>query len=284
LLYFDLKRNINRFNCKYIYFIAENIIKYLLFLKEFKMYENEESDVIELREIFQIVRKHILIIILCPIIFALIGGAISFYLINPVYEASTTLIVRQQRDENEEISKTDVDLSKSLIYTYAEMAVSNTVIENTMDALNMEDLKADSITVSPVKDTQILKVAVQNSNPELAVKIADTLVEQFTLEIARITKTDNVAVVDYARLPKEPVKPNKIMNIAISAVLGEMAVLLVVFLKEYLDNTIKMEKDIETYLGVPLIGTIPNFNQGSMQEYGKVHSKRQSRLADSRSV
>jgi capsular polysaccharide biosynthesis protein len=244
------------------------------------MYENEEYDGIELKEIFHIVKKHITYIIIVPIIFAILGAVISIYFINPVYEASTTLMVRQNKESKEEIDIGDVNLSKSLIYTYAEMAKSNTILENTRKSLNLEELNSKSITVLPVKDTQILKVAVENTNPQIAMDIANTLVEEFTFEIIRITKTDNVAVVDYAKMPENPIKPNKILNTAIAAILGEMIILLIIFLVEYLDNTIKTEKDIEKYLGITVIGTIPNFNQGGKQSYGKVHSEGQSEIAD----
>ena len=247
------------------------------------MYENEEYDVIELKEIFQILKKHLKLIIIVPIFFAILGAVISIYLINPVYEASTTLMVRQNKINNEEIDIGDVNLSKSLVYTYAEMAKSNTILENTRKSLNLYEINGKSITVSPVKDTQILKVSVENTNPQLAMDIANILVEEFTLEIVRITKTDNVAVVDYATFPLEPIKPNKVMNTAIAAVLGEMIVLMIVFLMEYLDNTIKTEKDIEKYLGISVIGTIPNFGQGG-KSYGKVHGKRRSEIADNGSV
>jgi protein tyrosine kinase modulator len=237
------------------------------------MYENEEYEVIELRDIIRIIRKYIVLILIVPVIFAAIGAIISIYFIDPVYESSTTLIVNQSKDSSEAINKSDVDLGKSLIYTYAEMAKSNTVLDNTMKSLNLLELNGKTISVSPVKDTQILKIAVQNTNPQLAMDIANTLVEEFTLEITRITKIENVAVVDYARLPMNPIKPNKVMNTIIAGILGAMLILFVVFLVEYLDNTIKTEKDIERYLGVSVIGTIPNFNQGSKQSNGKVHSK-----------
>jgi capsular polysaccharide biosynthesis protein len=95
------------------------------------MFENEEYDVIELKEIMQILKKHWKSIIIFPIIFAAIVALVSIYLIDPVYEASTTIMVRQNKETNEQIDISDVNLSKSLIYTYAEMAKSFTVIDNT---------------------------------------------------------------------------------------------------------------------------------------------------------
>lgn len=245
------------------------------------MYENAEYDEIDLREILHIIRKHIISIILVPIFFAVIGGLLSFFVISPVYESSTTIIIRQNKGANEQINKTDVDLGKSLIYTYAEMAKSYTVLDNTKKSLNLEELDEKKISVSPVKDTQILKVSVQDKNPQLATDIANTLVDEFTHEVVRITKTDNVAVVDSARLPEDPIKPNKLLNIIISAILGGMLVIILVFLREYLDNTIKSERDIEKYLGVSVIGTIPNFNQGSKHTYGKIYGNKKSDITNS---
>ena len=233
----------------------------------------EQFDEIDLREIFQIIRKHLALIIIIPIIFAALGAAVNIFFIDRIYESSTTLIVMREKDAKEEISKTDVDLSKSLIYTYAEMAKSNTVLESTANALNINKLNKKDITVSPVKDTQILKVTVQSTDPILAKNIADTLVKQFTSEIQRITKTNNVSVVDYANLPKEPIQPNIIMNTVISGILGLILLVIAIFLKEYLDNTIKTEKDIESLLGISIIGTVPNFNQGGKQAYGKAYGK-----------
>lgn len=244
------------------------------------MFENEENETIDLKEIIQIVKKYIVLIMVVPVVFAIIGAIVSIYLIDPVYESSTTLIVNQNNNSTEAINKGDVDLSKSLIYTYAEMAKSNTVLDNTKNRLNIDSIGADTISVSPVRDTQILKIAVRNNDPILATDIANTLVEEFTLEIARITKSENVAVVDFAKVPKNPIKPNKLMNTVIAGMLGGMLILFVVFLKEYLDNTIKTERDIEKYLGISIIGTIPNFNQGSKQVNGKVYSDKKSEIPD----
>ncbi|MDF2948223.1 MAG: hypothetical protein K0R07_233 [Sedimentibacter sp.] len=227
------------------------------------MYENEKYDEFDLKYIIQILRKRIKAILIVPIVLAMAGAAVSVYFIDPVYESSTTIIVRQNKDSNEEISKTDVDLSKSLIYTYAEMTKSNTVLENTRLALNLTELDGESIRVSPVRDTQILKVSVQNTDPKLAAEIADTLVTEFTNEIIRITKTDNVAVVDYAIMPLNPVKPDIVLNTVIAAAFGEMIALFAVFVAEYLDNTIKTEKDITKCLGIAVIGSVPDFTKFS---------------------
>ena len=120
-----------------------------------------------------------------------------------------------------------------------------------------EDL-VKNVTVSPVKDTQIISISVQDTNPKKARDIANEIPKVFKNEAKRITKANDVQVIDKAILPKDAVKPNKIMNIAIAAVLGLMLGLFIVFLMEYLDNKLKTPQDIEKHLGLNVIGVVPN--------------------------
>ena len=57
---------------------------------------------------------------------------------------------------------------------------------------------------------------------------------------------------------KNPVSPNKKMNIAIAFLLGLMVSVGLVFLLEYLDNTYKNKDQLEKELGIPVLGAIPD--------------------------
>ncbi len=236
--------------------------------------ENEGQYSIDIRDIIKILMKRIKLLLIVPVLFSIIGCLVSMYLINPVYEAATTLIVWQKKDSTI-LSQGDINLSKSLILTYAEIARSTIVFENTKKALNINELNRQAITITPVEDTQIIKVKVQNEDAEMAMRVANIFAEKFTDEVLRITSTDNVAVVDLAKFPKEPVIPNIALNTVISGMLGEMIILLIVFLIEYFDNTTKTERDIENYLKTSLLGTIPNFSIGrnELYESEKIYSE-----------
>ena len=80
------------------------------------------------------------------------------------------------------------------------------------------------------------------------------------LEEAKISEAavvGNAAVVDYAKSPRSPVKPNKKLSLAIGGVLGIFLGMLTVFLVEYMDKTLKSEEEIERYSGLSVIGRIP---------------------------
>ncbi|MPM44350.1 putative capsular polysaccharide biosynthesis protein YwqC [bioreactor metagenome] len=117
---------------------------------------------------------------------------------------------------------------------------------------------AASVSVTPVNETQIMNLMVQDTNPERARDIANKIPEVFGKEAKRITNANKVEVIDKAILSKAPINSNKTMNMVIAAVLGAMIGLFVIFLIEYLDNKIKTPQDIQKYLELPILGVIPD--------------------------
>ncbi len=70
-------------------------------------------------------------------------------------------------------------------------------------------------------------------------------------------KVENVVVVDHAAAPTSPIKPRKLMNVAVAMVLGFMAAAGLAFLLEYLDTSIKTPDDVTRHVGLPVLGIIP---------------------------
>ena len=66
-----------------------------------------------------------------------------------------------------------------------------------------------------------------------------------------------ISVVSPAMEPNNPVKPRKLVNMAVAGVLGGFVSLLLVFVLEYMDNTIKTQDDVQKYLNTGTLGTIP---------------------------
>ena len=220
------------------------------------------EETIDLREYFAIIKKRFWIIALLAIISALISGVISFFMLNPVYEAKSTLIVNADKQAETQIVTGDqITVTQKLAVTYGEIIKSRIVLDDVIKNLKLEttyESLSGQITVSPVNDTQIISISVQDTNPQKARDIANEIPKVFEKEAKRITKANDVQVIDKAILPKNPIKPNKVMNVFIAFVLGTMIGLFVVFLIEYLDNKMKTPQDIEKHLGLSIIGVIPN--------------------------
>lgn len=72
-------------------------------------------------------------------------------------------------------------------------------------------------------------------------------------------ETNNVRVAEEAVIPNSPVRPNKTQNLGIGILIGAVVGVGVALAVEYFDQTIKSPNDVERYLGLPVIGTVPLF-------------------------
>ncbi|MHB8073136.1 YveK family protein [Desulfosporosinus fructosivorans] len=225
---------------------------------------------IELRQYWEVLRKRWIIVVILPLIAALTSGIISFYVIKPVYQASTTLIVGKKAAESGQAAVQMLDNSVlqanlQLAKTYATIAQSRTVEQNVIEDLDLSltvGALDSMISINPVKTTEILEIQVLNIDPVLAASIANSMAQEFSKAVIEIKKVDSVSIVDSAVTPDKPVKPNKTLNVLIAFVVGLMASVGVVFLLEYIDNTIKTSDDVEKLLGIPVLGVIPHYEIG----------------------
>ena len=222
---------------------------------------------IQLRQYWDVLRNRWKLVVVLPLIAALTSGVISFFVIKPVYQASTTLIVGKKaaeagKDATQMLDNSVLLANQQLAKTYATIAQSRTVEQNVIKDLNLpltvEGLDS-LISINPVKTTEILEIQVTNTNSELAASIANSMAQEFSKAVIEIKKVDSVSIVDTAVIPDKPIKPKKTLNVLIAFVVGLMASVGLVFLLEYLDNTVKTSSDVEKLLGIPVLGIIPNY-------------------------
>jgi capsular exopolysaccharide synthesis family protein len=105
--------------------------------------------------------------------------------------------------------------------------------------------------------------------------------------ISEAGKTANVRIIDLAKPPKAPFKPNKRLNIILGIILGLGLGVAVSFLLEFLDDSIKTAEDIER-MGLVLLGTIPVVKMSEiakkMRREGKFYSKEDMEKVESKLI
>ena len=84
------------------------------------------------------------------------------------------------------------------------------------------------------------------------------LVQSIKIELSGQFSGNNVRIVDPAIVPPTPVLPRKLINIAVGLVGGALIGLLIVFLLEFLDQTVKSSDDLEKKLNLPFLGFVPH--------------------------
>lgn len=232
--------------------------------------EDEMEETISLKELFQTLKKRASLIFAFAAIAVIISGVISYFFITPIYQATTQILVNQEKNDQASYSAGDVQTNLQLINTYNVIIKSPAILEKVAQQLD-SDLTAGQlnqmITVQSENNSQVVNLSVQDSDPQMAANIANTTAETFQKEIVNLMKIDNVNIISPAKVVENqsPIKPKPLLNIAIALVVGLMAGVGIAFLLEYLDNTIKNEQDIEKVLGLPVLGAITTIDSTQNQ-------------------
>jgi capsular polysaccharide biosynthesis protein len=217
----------------------------------------------ELHEYLNILRKRWSLIVVITLVCTLISGVASYFIIKPTYKSDISVIIQKQDNadtKNTSMNYNDVMMYQQLVKTYSEFVKSRAVGEDTIQKLNL-NMKVETLqgmlSVAPQGTTEFLTITVKSKDAKQAMEIANQLALSLKDVSKNVTKSDNVEILDKAQMPTSPDSPKPKLNMAIAFLLGLMVSAGVIFLLEYLDNTIKTPDDIEKLLGIPVIGTIP---------------------------
>ena len=221
-----------------------------------------EEQVISISEIFEAIKKRWIIIVAITLTTTIISGVISFFIIDSVYESTTKVFVGKEESDNVAYNSSDINMYQQLLQTYAQAIKTKDLVNRAISGLKYDELEAhdvvEALTVNPISNTQILQIKYQSKDPNEAKDVLKSVTDEFIVTAKELVPNGNVRVIEEVELPKDPVSPNKKMNIAIAFLLGLMVSVGLVFLLEYLDNTYKNKDQLEKELGIPVLGAIPD--------------------------
>jgi len=224
------------------------------------------EETISLKELFQTLRKRILLIISVTLIAMIVSGVVSYFVLTPEYKSSTQILVNQSKEDQSVYNYNEVQTNVQLISTYSVILKSAAILNEVKKELNLDISVSElnnNISVESTQNSQIMTVSVIDTDPVNALKIANMVAEVFEKEIKEIMNVDNVTILPLAndQENQSPISPNPPLNIAIAAVIGLFLGVAIAFLLEYLDNTVKTEQDIEKLLGIPVLGAITTIDE-----------------------
>ena len=225
----------------------------------------ENNEYIDMKKILNIISSKKIFIALIILLSLVMGYFYSYYYKKPQYNSSVTVLLTGDEAQGEkQVTQTDLNLNSGLISTYGSIAKSanvlSKVIENLGLNISVQNLQKN-LTVAEIKNTQFLKITVENSNPETAMKIANEISKVFVEQIKTIYNIQNINIIDTAEISNTPCNINHIKDMAIALMAGIFASGVLILIIYILDDTIKSEKDIPVNLKLETIGTIPNTNK-----------------------
>ena len=254
-----------------------------------------EETTIDLKELFKIVKRRKTVIISIILISILFGIIISFIpksiavveAKKEIYKSTASIVIGTFPDTQSDNIKDITILNQQIVKIYGAVASSQTVAQKTMDELKL-DVKIDEfmskIKVVTNPDNQVITIHYVDKEELNQQEILDSYVKIFIKEAQNMyptgklktldepSKVQKMAEEDFVKLGtpqtqgQTNVKPvaiqdnskNKKLILAISLVLGVMIGLGVVFVLEYIDNSLRKKEEAEEILKLNTLAIIPN--------------------------
>jgi capsular exopolysaccharide synthesis family protein len=130
-------------------------------------------------------------------------------------------------------------------------------------AVKREALLAQAFAAQQKQANQIAEKTVQYSILKREVETNKQLYEGLLQRMKEAgvsagLKASNIRVVDPAEPPRRPARPRVLLNLALGVLLGLALGVGGAYLQNHLDNTLKTPEDVEHFLRMPALATVPS--------------------------
>ena len=223
-----------------------------------------DESYIDLWELAGALLRRWLLIALVTAVCAAGAYAYSAYVITPLYSARAMMIVNSGERSPDYVSSDQLASSAKLLETYSVIIRSDTVTSEVISNLGMEDTYGSTvrgITVSSVNDTQIMRITVTATDPEIALDVCREITNVAPDVIIDAMEAGSVKLISAAKTSWVPVSPNVTRNTMYGAVVGFLLTCGIIVLFTILNNKVKSESDI-SQMDLALLGVIPTYELG----------------------
>ena len=228
------------------------------------MKENKEIT-IDVFQLFKVLWKKKIAIILTAIVAALVAFGVSSFLLTPEYSSTTRIyVVNRNQSENAGLTNQDLQAGTYLVKDYKEIILSQDVLEKVISNLKLEKTVRElskKIQVTVPVDTRIVSITVKNAQPEEASRIANALREVAAEKIISVTRVSDVTTLEEARPALSPSSPNIRRNTLLAFLAGGVVMVVSILLFELLDDRVKRPEDVEEVMQIALLGIVPDLNK-----------------------
>lgn len=242
----------------------------------------------ELKQYFRVLLKKWWLIATIVIIAIAATGVKSFYFTTPIYAANAKLIVNQSSGEGGAgLNASTIQTSIFLINSYKEIikssAIMNKVVEEYPNLGENAWKLSSKISVTSANNSQVMNLIYQDTSYTKAAEVVNAVSTVFKEQIPHIMNVDNITILSEADISASPapINFNPVMNLLISFAVSLMLAIGLVFLLDYLDDTLKSESDIIEILDVPVLAVVGKMSKADLKKSARMKAAQKSKVGES---
>lgn len=210
---------------------------------------------------FQLLKKHLKLVITLPVVCAIVMGIASFAMMDNTYTATTSMYILAKTDGGQ-MSYNDLSASQMLSNDIATLLDSDSVKSGAAKDLGLSDLDDYKIAVSSETTTRVITLSVTGTDAKETAQVARAMANSVSTVAQNVGAAQSINVVDEAKTPESPSGPKRLLYVAVAFLAGVFIAIAYVVLEDMLNTRIRGAEEAEELLGIPVVGRIPAMKGG----------------------
>ena len=222
------------------------------------------DELLTMRDILKIFRKRLHLIIAIIIVTTVAAGLYTEYSILPQYKTNIRLFVGKSTEAvNQGYTSGELTLYQKLTTTFSGLVRSEDLIERAITDKNVGMTAKQilgALQVISSESEQFITLTVSTFDPKKGKEILELITDELIKTSKELVPNVSIQVISTPKVPQVPFNINKKKNLILGFAAGLMIAITLSLLLEYFDNTVKDKNKVEKLLGVPVIGTVIDFD------------------------
>ena len=225
------------------------------------MENKEDRDIeINLLDLFRYYIKHLGVICLIIVIGAGSSFAVSEFILTPIYTSTSAIYVGSSGGGSVSSMLSALQIGSELTSDYRALATSRPVVDKLIDDFNLdieyEDM-CERINIDTPSGTRLMNLQVDDEDPDQAKAIVDELTEIMIQQAKDVMGMTEPVIIQNGDIPEDPSSPQIILNTLLGGLIALILVFCIYTFKYLSKFRIHTPEDIEKYLGLNNLGSIP---------------------------
>lgn len=228
------------------------------------------EETVSIKQILEILRKHLASILVSMFLGLAVAAIVTFFVITPKYSSQAQLIVTLPQNENTNVN--DVNTNLQMINTYKDLITGDLVMNTVKDRIESEyniDMSVaeirEEIQVIQSQNSQMFSIRATDIKAINAERISNVTAQVFQENAKDVMNVDKISIISNAQASMTPVSPNNKVFLAAGLALGTLLGIVLAFLLELLDRTVKDDQFVTETLGFTILGTVPQMSQKELE-------------------
>ncbi len=228
---------------------------------------------VSIKDLFRILINRLWLIALAAIIAGGAYYAYSSYTYKPMYRSVARIYILRQNEKQDESATSyaqNLNAALTIVNDCKQIIRSETTMQRVIEQTGIKASPSglmSAITLQSTSESRIVQIIAKSSSPEKAKMLADSVAENGLKRLEEVVGFKQASIMENGTLPSSPM--NSVFSAKIIFVAGIAGALVYIFfIIMFLSNDkISEPEEISDYLGLSILGMIPN--EDEMNSKGK---------------